>query len=237
MKMTTFVALTLSGLAVLGTGCGSVAEPIAEGTSGLNRATTSDMQLNLSHVQCAEDGTVEVHFVLLFAGDATPGTLTGTYDGGSFSIPPGKNSGNAWHYTTYLPSGDIDITSASVVANGTTVTLHNPDAYAGEYLCGAPECAVKVTAQDLLCTAKPIGNPTAECAYFGLVAQGKDDALSGLTFTATQGAYVAIVKSGSRGCGPGNSAYRVYVNVKEGQVLSTPVNQDISHVTYCACPE
>ena len=58
-----------------------------------------------------------------------------------------------------------------------------------------------------------------------------------MTFPASQDAYVAIVKSGNHGCGPGNSAYRIYVNVQAGDVLSTPVDQNISHVTYCACPD
>ncbi len=76
----------------------------------------------------------------------------------------------------------------------------------------------------------------AECGAFGLIAQGKVDNLSGLSFRATPDAYVAIVKSGNHGCGLGSSAYRYYVNVSRGQLLSTPVDQNISHVTYCACP-
>jgi hypothetical protein len=54
---------------------------------------------------------------------------------------------------------------------------------------------------------------------------------------ATTDAYAAIVKSGNGGCDRGQSAYSVYVNVTEGDVLASPNGQDISHVTYCACPE
>src|SRR5688572_29791711 len=79
-----------------------------------------------------------------------------------------------------------------------------------------------VQATDLLCTASPLGNERAECEYFGLVPAGKDDELSGQSVTASQDAYVAIVKSGSGGCGPGNSAYRVYVNVSAGDSLGSP---------------
>ncbi|HVH46668.1 MAG TPA: hypothetical protein VM925_30210, partial [Labilithrix sp.] len=96
-------------------------------------------------------------------------------------------------------------------------------------------CEAYVEPQDVYCSSKPLGNPKAECAAFGLVPIGKDDNLSGLTFTAPRNAYVAIVKSGTRGCGPGSSAYRVYVDVQPGDVLSTPVDQGISHVTYCDC--
>jgi hypothetical protein len=50
-------------------------------------------------------------------------------------------------------------------------------------------------------------------------------------------AYAAIVKAGTQPCGPGNAAYQVYQNVTVGQVLSSPSEQNISHVTYCACPD
>jgi hypothetical protein len=91
-----------------------------------------------------------------------------------------------------------------------------------------------VEAQDLYC-AEP-GNPGEECGALGLQPEGKDDGLTGTSFTATQDAYVVLVKSGSDGCEPGLSAYRIYVNVSAGDTLLTPVGQDISHVTYCACP-
>ncbi len=92
---------------------------------------SGDLQLNLSHIACV-NGQVEIHFVLLNVPDGVvPGTLTYTYG----SIPPSSNTGNVWHYLDYKPSGYFDISSASVDVNGTTVTLHNPDAYAGTYDC------------------------------------------------------------------------------------------------------
>ena len=45
---------------------------------------TGAPMLNLSSISCTDSGTVDVHFVLLFAGSATPGDLSGTYNGGSF---------------------------------------------------------------------------------------------------------------------------------------------------------
>lgn len=201
-------------------------------------AVRASLKLNLSHIECLADGRVLTHFVLLFNGSGRPGALSGTYSGGSFGpVSPSKYTGNVWHYNVYLPSGYIDIYSASVVAsNGTPVQLHNPNEYAGSYCGNVNQCPVSVNATDVYCSSSPLGNPGAECGAFGLIPQGKDDNLSGLTFTATQNAYVAIVKSGNHGCGPGSSAYRIYVNVNRGQVLSTPVDQNISHVTYCACP-
>lgn len=204
------------------------------------KASKSPM-LNLSHIECTADGDVLAHFVLLFAGSGEPGDLTGTYNGGAFGpVAPSKLSGNVWHYNVILPSGPIDILSAAVTtAGGVVVSLHNPSEYAGDYECGPviETCPVEVLPQEVYCTAQPLGNPGAECGAFGLVPQGKDDNLSGLTFVATQDAYVAIVKSGTQGCEPGQSAYRIYVDVQQGDTLATPVDQGISHVTYCACPQ
>lgn len=238
MKASALFACGLVALGCFAAGCAVVVDADSEQSSS---AAKQAPKLNLSHIECAADGTVTAHFVLLFNGDVMPGALTGTYNGGSFGpVSPYKTSGNVWHYNVTLPSGYVDILSAQVTAaSGAIVTLHNPEEYAGNYQCGptVETCPISATAQDVYCTDKPLGNEGAECENFGLVPLGKDDALTGLTFTATMNAYVAIVKSGSHGCGPGNSAYRIYVNVKAGNVLSTPVDQNISHVTYCACPQ
>jgi len=245
--MKTISILSVLAVATLVGACGGTAddggsvEGPGQQLSSKGNVPSKDPMLNLSHIECTEDGQVLAHFVLLFAGKDEPGSLTGTYNGGSFGpVAPSKSSGNVWHYNVILPSGEIDIYSATTTtASGVVVSLHNPDEYAGTYQCGpdVDECPVKVDAQDVYCTDQPLGNPGAECAAFGLLPQGKDDNLSGLTFTATQDAYVAIVKSGTHGCGPGSSAYRIYVNVSAGDTLATPVDQGISHVTYCACPE
>ena len=127
-----------------------------------------DPMLNLSHIACLEDGSgVDAHFVLLFwAGTTPPPTLNGTYKNDPagapipFSADAGKNTGNVWHYDVTLPSGYIEIVSASVGS----VMLHNPGEYTGTYDCGVPpsECSVVVEPQDVFCTDKPLGNPQSE---------------------------------------------------------------------------
>lgn len=207
---------------------------------GAQRARSTP-QLNLSHIACAEDGSVEVHFVLLFAGDKQPGLLTFKYnEGESVSVEPGANTGNVWHYTTYLKSGWIDVTGAEVkTASGDLVSLHNPGEYEGYYECAKVEaCHVAVTPQQF-CLDNPLGNEGAECGYFGLDVLGKDDGLSGTSYASTRDAYVAIVKAAK--------CYQVFVDVAKGDTLESPwvwsekkqqdEQQDISHVTYCACPK
>ena len=202
---------------------------------------TGAPMLNLSSISCTDNGTVDVHFVLLFAGSATPGDLSGTYNGGSFGpSAPERNTGNVWHYDVFLPAGDIDITSAEVTALGQTIELHNPDAYTDTYSCGAPPpaCSVQVSAQDEICLDKPLGSETAECSYFGLSLIAKDiPTTASNTFSSTENALLAIVKTGTGDCGPGMAAYRTYTDVTVGEVLSAPGGQDISHVTYCKCPD
>jgi len=89
-------------------------------------------KLNLSHVACLGDGTLEIHFVLLNVSEGiVPGSLV--YDYGTIAV--GKNTGNVWHYSDYVASGYYDITSASVFVGSVEVTLHNPSEYAGEYQC------------------------------------------------------------------------------------------------------
>ena len=92
-------------------------------------------KLNLSHVSCLDDGTLEIHFVLLNVPDGvTPSSLIYNYG----TIPVGKNTGNVWHYSDYVVSGYYDITSASVFVGDVKVTLHNPSEYAGDYQCTTP---------------------------------------------------------------------------------------------------
>jgi hypothetical protein len=237
------VMVIAAALAIAGCGGGS-------GVTGSSDAVkvNNPPKLLLSHIECADDGTVDVHFVLLFAGTQPPGTLTGTYNGGSFGpTAANKLSGNVWHYDVFLPSGDIDILDAvTTTAAGVTVSLFNPDVYTDTYACGAPVCDVsgEVT-PGLLCTDQPLGNETAECAYFGLVQIAKDIPTSeSPSFTSTLNAPLALVKTGSGACGGGDASYEVYVNVVAGDVLYTPEytgpngnlkRQAVSHVTYCTC--
>jgi hypothetical protein len=240
VMMRSVLSMVMFGSLVAVVGCVGMEELSGESQAEVGKKQAGTPKLNLSHIACTEDGDVVAHFVLLFNGSGTPGGLTGTYNGGSFGpISPDKNSGNVWHYNVILPAGDIEILSATVTAaNGSTVTLHNPSEYSGNYACGPDEevCPIVVEA-GLLCTPQPLGNPGAECGHFGLDAvDGKIEVSSGTTVTATRDAYVAIVKAGNAPCGAGSSAYNVYVNVSVGDTLEAPAHQDISHVTYCACP-
>lgn len=120
---------------------------------------SGELQLNLSHVACV-NGQVEIHFVLLNVPDGVvPGTLTYTYG----TIPPTSHTGNVWSYLDYKPSGYYDISSASVDVNGTTVTLHNPDAYAGTYDCAPTSTPTStfVPTATFTPTSMPSSTPTA----------------------------------------------------------------------------
>lgn len=109
-----------------------------------------DYQLNLSHIECK--GTyVEIHFVLLntVEGDVIS-NLTYTYG----TIPPGARTGNVVHFTDNVAPGYYNITSATVWVNSTSVTLHNPGAYAGNYGCQQP------TNTTIPPTSTPTNTPT-----------------------------------------------------------------------------
>lgn len=95
-----------------------------------------DFKLNLSHIKC-DNGQVEVHFVLLNVPNGlTPGPLTYTFTAGSRTISgPSKDSGNVWHFVDHPPDGYYDVTSASVIVGGVTVSLHNPHEDKGFYNC------------------------------------------------------------------------------------------------------
>jgi hypothetical protein len=77
------------------------------------------------------------------------------------------------------------------------------------------------------CPARPLGNPKAECDFFGLTVLDKTD-FGGPTVVAAQTAPLALVKAGS--------CYDVAFDVVAGEtVLTAPFSQAISHVTYCTC--
>lgn len=121
-------------------------------------ATQPDYRLNISHIKCVNN-QVEVHFVLLNVPDGvTPGTLTYTYG----TIAPEKQSGNVWHYTTYLPDGYYNITSATVVVGGATVSVSNPGVYAGDYKCAPTSTPTSTPTKTATSTATftPTHTPT-----------------------------------------------------------------------------
>jgi hypothetical protein len=124
--------------------------------------TVPDYRLNLSHILCV-NGQVEIHFVLLNVPDGiTPGTLTYTYG----SIAPGSHTGNVWHYFDYQPSGYYDVTSASVVVDGVTVTLHNPDVYANTYTCGPTATFTRTSTSTNTSTPTSTGTPATSSPTF-----------------------------------------------------------------------
>jgi hypothetical protein len=257
MSVRSFVTVGIVGLSSLVAACSASTEdatvqpapasidPVAK--NGGNKA----VQLNLSHIECTPEGTVNAHFVLLFFGAQNPGSISGTYfDGTSVqAFPttiPTKTTGNVWHYNVTLPAGYVDILTAS--AGG--ATLHNPGEYAGNYANGCtppPVCEVQVEDIPLYCTSQPLGNEDAECDAFGLDPFAKYE-IGGnvVATTAHTSALLAIVKTGSGGCGPGQTAYQIFANVSANDTLSTPTyldengvpkQQAISHITYCQCPD
>ncbi len=97
-----------------------------------------------------------------------------------------------------------------------------------------PECQAPV-GFPIICIST-LGNPDNECSHFGLAFLGKDDNLSGSSHSASTDAILAIVKNGRGPCNQGQSSYRTYSNIANGQNLQKPLGAgDISHVTYCQC--
>ncbi len=228
----------LIGVGLVTVACGGMVDDSASSLRPDNGVDTmgkkTSPQLNLSHVECTDQG-VNAHFVLLFAGAAYPGDLWIINNGVTIGPTTAtKSTGNVWHYNVLLGTNDVDITAAWV---GST-TLHNPSEYSGEYACEPPPPACPITplVQEI-CPEHVYGNPDEECAAFGapnppgLAPIGKDDGLSGVSHTASMDALLAIVKAGQ--------CYVSYLNV-EGNVTPLPTTssgQEISHVTYCGCPE
>jgi hypothetical protein len=195
----------------------------------------------------------EVRGTLVCANDSTKG-LPGvalTFTQGTFSIPSTTDAVGAFGFRIYgddpvavpgLWNVTADLSALGGPANAAIAT----DVYI-EYAfpfyqlapiavdlpwCGTPppppECPELDSIQEgPICIS--LGNPRSECGYFGLVAVDKDDNTSGNTWVASTTAAVALVKAG--GC------YNVYKDVEEGDILSKPYTQGISHVTYCGCPE
>jgi hypothetical protein len=124
-----------------------------------------------------------------------------------------------------------------------TVNAHFVLLFAGSANPGTrednPQCEVAVSAHSFCDSPTNLGNPGAECAYLGLDWTSAKDSTGGST--ASETAYVAIVKGGGDGpdgvCPQGEVSYNVYVNVVAGQTqLATGNGSGISHVTYCKCP-
>lgn len=212
------------------TACGTEAD-LAESQEAAK--VKASAKLNLSHIECG-DGVVRAHFVLLFAGSANPGPLTVTLNGQELpAVPTERNTGNVWHYWVTFPTGVIESVEASV---GET-SLHNGAEFVGDWSCDGGACVLDEELAGSFCPGAPLTNPTAECAYFGLVNVGKDaTGFSGTTASATMSAPLALVKAAN--------CYNVILGVSSGDALASPPGagpqgqtQDISHITYCDCPE
>ena len=239
------LVLTLSQACSTNDGATNAVGPSAtSGSSGLEAKPggITAVQLNLSHIECVANA-VEIHFVLLHVPKgATVGSLS-WYNNGVLQSPtvsPGPNTGNVIHFNVIAPPGTYNVTAATVLVNGTSITLHNPGEYAGLYNCNQPVgCAtfqlpVQYTANRVCLPV--LGSPNSECGLLGLAPSGKDDPVASEPHASTQNAAVAIVKDGSVGCDTGQ-AYRFYSPVSVGQLLERPAGSGaISHVTYCACP-
>lgn len=110
------------------------------------QAQQQEPQLNLSHIECKEDGRLEIHFVLVHTEETpVPGTLTFTDNGTEYSVGRDKFTGETWHFSYYAQNGYHEITAASVEWNGQIYQLHNPKEYTGEYNCGDSPASASVT--------------------------------------------------------------------------------------------
>jgi hypothetical protein len=258
MNPRAFATVGFLGAAALMAACGVSSEPnesnaalLAPATLEQQRLPTRSELLNFSHAECNEDGSVNVHFVLLFHGASPPGTLVVETNQGELTTTAYKSSGNVWHYNLTMAASEIILESGYV--DGTP--LHNPGDIGDFSYCLAPPpppvCSVTVTPGPVC--AKPnevfgssgkvgIPDPQRECEWLGLALIGKDDgSFSGSTAYASMDAYVAIVKGGNGGgdvCeAGGGSIYNVYSPVTEGELLWTGNKTGVSHITYCRCPD
>ncbi len=240
MRIRSFVIIGL----VAALGCGSESDQGSRGGGGNppdrldksgddNGAPDSDNKRSaVRYLQPSTDaGTNEP------ASSTTPGDQSDTSANSADDADAGPTdqpaAGSPAPPTTPSDQSDAAVQPAADSPVPPTTPSDQPDAGPAQ---PPPVCSVTVAPSALLCLPNPLGSPASECSYFGLASQGKDGNLTGLSVTSTQKSYVAIVKSGTGGCSPGSQAYRVYVNVAVGDTLSTPGKQDISHVTYCACP-
>jgi hypothetical protein len=243
------LVLGFVGVAALGMACttspdATVVQPEAPTLDTQAKAADGRL-LNLSHFECNEDGTVNAHFVLLFAGKKNPGTLYVDSNQGSKTAETDRNTGNVWHYNVTFAAADVILYDTTHVG---TTPLHNPTSFAGgECGGGDPVCETPVTA-GVRCASptevygelgsQGISDPIRECDWLGLQLAGKQEFnLS----SALESHYVAIVKGGNGGdacpLGQSGNIYNIYTNVSVGDPLVTGNQTGVSHITYCDCKE
>jgi hypothetical protein len=142
-------------------------------------------------------------------------------------------------FVTHLYGGEYTVNldpAATISCNGTNET--GIDLTASPFEADGPNCppvnqcvpTMPTGVTFPFCPARPLGNPKAECALFGLVVADKTEISGGpSSVTAAVTAPLALVKAG--GC------YDVFLNVVQGETpITAPFTQGISHVTYCTCP-
>src|SRR5688500_8903817 len=93
MSVRSFVTVGIVGLASLVAACSASTEdatvqpaPASVDPAAKNGGSKA-VQLNLSHIECTPEGTVNAHFVLLFFGPSQPGSIVGTYSDGTSVLP------------------------------------------------------------------------------------------------------------------------------------------------------
>ena len=119
--------------------------------------TCSVGQLDIASIQCV-NGQTQIKFDLMnVPAGVTPGSITYTYG----TIAPTNYTSGVWHFITNKPDGTYNITSASVVVNGVTITLHNPGTYSGIYNCVPTPTATSTSTATPTKTATPTNTATA----------------------------------------------------------------------------
>lgn len=175
-------------------------------------------------IVCTTDNSIGVSGVVV--------TLTNTANQTTFQTNPSAADGS---FSTRI-SGDstYSLSPGGAIASCTTedayvngIDVGQIEVFDEEQCPGTTTCPVTYPREFPACLDRPLGNPRAECAYFGLDVLDKNDNVSSPTATAS--ARIAIVKAGS--------CYDVFENVVEGVTeLSSSYPYAISHVTYCECP-
>jgi hypothetical protein len=174
------------------------------------------------YVVCSTDPSVPLSGVDAIFTSQSDGMLVtdSTDENGRFDVHLNLNT----TYDSNQLSDSIQCTLSSLTMDLGTIQVDDP-----QRCPGIVSCPVSNTDGFPKCFDRPLGNPRAECAYFGLSVLDKDDGLGGLSTRATTSARLARIKTGT--------CYAIAMDVNAGDTLESPFGQGISHVTYCGCPE
>jgi hypothetical protein len=176
-------------------------------------------------------GVQGVEVTIGYAGHPDYQSYTGVTDAsGLFSIPVPDALTDA---SVHLVYGNFSSDFSAVITLGVPI---GPFSIPGDWCAPPPPppppppaCpALEIIQEGAFCLSKPFGSPKSECSAFGLQPSGSDEVAGGSSFTSTASANLALVKAAN--------CYNLYLNVTQGETLSAPYGQAISHVTYCNCP-